>query len=189
MKKIFILLSCITLFVSCKKEMKISRANETILEEIHDFSPIFIDNIKGVAKSNRNNIIGNTHWIITADRDLTLGDITEELIYLTNKKYKDDAMHPDDKNILFIYSDTLKKQNAFVPFHFKKITTENIPLNEHQSLVKINNLDDVQELIFTRQTVIQFSPAIDVETFTNILINLHLNKTFYNYSNYLIIKE
>lgn len=184
----FTVLATFCLFISCKKEMKISRANQTVLKEIHDFSPVYINNENKQAISNRNNIIGNTHWILSIDRELSLGAITKELQYLTNKKYKGDSAHEDTKKIYIVYSDTLNKNNAFVPFHFKNIYTTDFKPNQHDEILKINSAKDIEQKIFTRYSIIQLSPDLNIEEFTNILISIKSNNTANSLSDKLIIK-
>src|SRR5690606_17009040 len=121
--KLFLMLLGSSLMISCnQKEMKISRSDFSVQIEMTDFSPVYISkNDKGKVEINKNNLIGNTHWVISADRDLTLNEIAPFLQQLTEKKYNKGGLHPDTKDIYFVYSDTVHKQNAYVELPFKEI--------------------------------------------------------------------
>ena len=143
------------LFVSCQKEMKISRSDHSVTKELHDFSPVYIDKDKnGEVNFNQANRIGNTHWILTVDRELTLDDITPALQELTYRKFQKESNHEDTKEIYFVYSDTLNKQNAFVKLPFKEIFAERSPEIEPELTVKyifdkVTNLDDFKQKYFS----------------------------------------
>ena len=172
------------LFVSCQKEMKISRSDHSVTKELHDFSPVYIDKDKnGEVNFNQANRIGNTHWILTVDRELTLDDITPALQELTYRKFQKESNHEDTKEIYFVYSDTLNKQNAFVKLPFKEIFAERSPEIEPELTVKyifdkVTNLDDFKQKYEQTRAIqepyqwidIDFSKEMSVEEFVNILI-------------------
>lgn len=125
-----------------QKEMKISRAAYSVQTEMTDFSPAYISkNNEGIAELNKNNLIGNTHWILSVDRDLELNQIAPFLKELTDKKYQKDGMHPDSKAIYFVYSDTLNKQNAYVKLPFKQFNLEKPSENDHTFFDKKMNVE------------------------------------------------
>jgi len=149
--KVFTLLMVSLFLISCnKKEMEISRSDYSIITEMHDFSPAYITNENGKATMNKNNLIGNTHWIILAERDLSLSDVAPFLQELTDRKHKKGGMHEDTMDIYFIYSDTVHKQNAYVKFPFKKVFLEK-PL-------------DKKGIVFDKE--------VNLELFVNKLIKL-----------------
>lgn len=180
MIRYYLLFICSVFFLaSCnQKQMKISRAGASIQTEMTDFSPAYIEKTaQGEAKLNDNNLIGNTHWVISAERDLTLEQIAPFLQQLTDKKYSKEGMHPDDKDIYFVYSDTVNKRNAYVKMPFKTILLEPYPIvlplpgtdiiydvesdvifkKEMQKLSSIyNNLNSVSMEIKSTLTVEQF---------------------------------
>lgn len=172
------------LFVSCQKEMKISRSDHSVTKELHDFSPVYIDKDKnGEVNFNQANRIGNTHWILTVDRELTLDDITPALQELTYRKFQKESNHEDTKEIYFVYSDTLNEQNAFVKLPFKEIFAENSPEIEPGLTVKyifdkVTNLDDFKQKYEQTRAIqepyqwisVDFSKEMSVEEFVNILI-------------------
>src|SRR5690606_39524403 len=111
-----------------------SRVGVSIKTEMTDFSPAYIvKTALGEAKLNDNNLIANTHWVISAERDLKLQQIAPFLQKLTDKKFKKECMHPDEKDIYFVYSDTVNKQNAFVKLPFKSVERSEEHTSELQS--------------------------------------------------------
>lgn len=185
--KLFLMLLGSSLMISCnQKEMKISRSDFSVQIEMIDFSPVYISkNDKGKVEINKNNLIGNTHWVISADRDLTLNEIAPFLQQLTEKKYNKGGLHPDTKDIYFVYSDTVHKQNAYVELPFKEIYID-VPPPEIESelsvryLHKVLNVKDLKEKFFERTAIkepyekidINFSKNMFVEEFVNILIEM-----------------
>lgn len=185
--KLFLMLLGSSLMISCnQKEMKISRSDFSVQIEMTDFSPVYISkNDKGKVEINKNNLIGNTHWVISADRDLTLNEIAPFLQQLTEKKYNKGGLHPDTKDIYFVYSDTVHKQNAYVELPFKEIYID-VPPPEIESelnvryLHKVLNVKDFKEKFFERTAIkepyekidINFSKNMFVEEFVNILIEM-----------------
>lgn len=180
--KLFTLIFGAILFISCQqKEMKISRSNFSVETQITDFSPIYISkNDKGKVTINKNNLIGNTHWIISVDRDLKLQEIAPFLQEITVKKYQKEGMHKDTKTIYFVYSDTLHKQNAYVKMPFKSIALGEQPVYELDKGVQSLLLKSVADVIKPNDTVQTYLPSIDknisVETFVNILIEIEKQK-------------
>lgn len=189
--KLFLMLLGSSLMISCnQKEMKISRSDFSVQIEMTDFSPVYISkNDKGKVEINKNNLIGNTHWVISADRDLTLNEIAPFLQQLTEKKYNKGGLHPDTKDIYFVYSDTVHKQNAYVELPFKEIYID-VPPPEIESelnvryLHKVLNVKDFKEKFFERTAIkepyekidINFSKNMFVEEFVNILIEMEKQK-------------
>lgn len=176
-----------SLMISCnQKEMKISRSDFSVQIKMIDFSPVYISkNDKGKVEINKNNLIGNTHWVISADRDLTLNEIAPFLQQLTEKKYNKGGLHPDTKDIYFVYSDTVHKQNAYVELPFKEIYIDVLPPEIESELNvrylhKVLNVKDFKEKFFERTAIkepyekidINFSKNMFVEEFVNILIEM-----------------
>ncbi len=110
--KLFLMLLGSSLMISCnQKEMKISRSDFSVQIEMIDFSPVYISkNDKGKVEINKNNLIGNTHWVISADRDLTLNEIAPFLQQLTEKNTTKGACIPIPKIfILFTVTQFINK--------------------------------------------------------------------------------
>lgn len=175
---------------SCQqKEMKISRSNFSVETQITDFSPVYISkNDKGKVTINKNNLIGNTHWVVSVDRDLKLQEIAPFLQEITVKKYQKEGMHKDTKTIYFVYSDTLHKQNAYVKMPFKTIDIE-IPSppkkkSEKYFFAVVESYASFEKNVseFLKQNNpeiklhISFDKNISTEDFVNILVEIHKQK-------------
>lgn len=121
MKKYSLLLMIMVLSACSKNEMKMARNAVSIHTSLKAQSPIYIQKKAGQVQMNESNRIGNTDWVLSVDRDLTVGEIAPFLQKLVLKKYDKDGMHTDHKSIFWVYSDTLHQQNAYVSFPFTQI--------------------------------------------------------------------
>lgn len=180
--KLFTLIFGAILFASCQqKEMKISRSDFSVVTEMTDFSPAYIiKNEEGKVEIKKNSLIGNTHWVLSVDRDLTLNEVAPFLQELTAKKHKKGGMHEDTKDIYMVYSDTVHKQNAYVKIPFKSFTLEEQPVYELgegvQSLLLKSVTDAKISYDKTQTYLVRIDEKISVETFVNILIELEKQK-------------
>ena len=176
--KLFTLIFGAILFASCQqKEMKISRSDFSVVTEMTDFSPAYIiKNEEGKVEIKKNSLIGNTHWVLSVDRDLTLNEVAPFLQELTAKKHKKGGMHEDTKDIYMVYSDTVHKQNAYVKMPFKSFALEEQPVYELgegvQSLLLKSVADAKNTFDKTQTYLVRIDKNISVETFVNILIEL-----------------
>lgn len=180
----YIVITSVAFLVGCnQKEMKISRAGVTILSEMTDFSPAYIEkNENGEELLNDNNLIGNTHWVISAERDLKLQQIAPFLQQLTDKKFNKEGMHPDDKNIYFVYSDTVNKRNAYVKMPFKTILLHPLPQDEPEIgssvFYAIDSDITYKEILKSKLSIahqltkvyMEIKPTLTVEQFVALLI-------------------
>ena len=180
--KLFTLIFSVILLASCQqKEMKISRSDFSVVTEMTDFSPAYIlKNEEGTVEIKKNSLIGNTHWVLSVDRDLTLNEVAPFLEELTQKKHKKGGMHEDTKDIYFVYSDTLHKQNAYVKMPFESFALEEQPVYELaegvQSLLLKSVADAKISYDKTQTYLVRIDEKISVETFVNILIELEKQK-------------
>lgn len=180
--KIFTLIFGVILLASCQqKEMKISRSDFSVVTEMTDFSPAYIlKNEKGTVEIKKNSLIGNTHWVLSVDRDLTLNEVAPFLEELTQKKHKKGGMHEDTKDIYFVYSDTVHKQNAYVKMPFKSFALEEQPVYELAEGVQSLLLKSVADAKISYDKIqtylVRIDEKISVETFVNILIELEKQK-------------
>lgn len=184
--KIFAIFFGAILFASCQqKEMKISRSDFSVVSEITDISPAYIIvNEKGNTELKKNSLIGNTHWVLSVDRDLSLKEIGPFLQELTQKKHKKGGMHEDSKDIYFVYSDTVHKQNAYVKLPFREVILEKPSeneLNKRPYNFVIYSLDRVEleesgNLGVEEDYLASFDKKMSVEMFVNSLIELEKQK-------------
>lgn len=173
------------LFTACQKEMKISRLDHTVTKEITDFSPVYIDkNEKGEVAFNQANRIGNTHWVLTINRELTLAEVLPALQELTHRKYEKESAHEDTKDIYLVYSDTLNKQNAFVKLPFKHIKDKYTDIDFDPNTKYLNKIPDVATFKqrFSQIEAInepfkkvnfQLAKEMTIEEFVTILVTCH----------------
>lgn len=174
---------------SCsQKEMKISRSDYSVETEIDDFSPAYIlKNDEGETELLQNSLIGNTNWVLSVERDLTLSEVAPFLQEMTEKKFQKDGVHEDTKDIYFVYSDTLHQQNAYVKLPFKSVFAEPRGMMEPTEYFfqlidlitdEVSGLEDFKqrfaEAVENRESyegiIIDFSDKMTVEEFINILI-------------------
>lgn len=180
--KLFTLIFGAILLASCQqKEMKISRSNFSVVTEMTEFSPAYIvKNGEGKVEIKKNSLIRNTHWILSVDSRLTMSEIALHLQELTTKKHKVGWMHEDTKDIYFVYSDTVRKQNAYVKLPFKSFALDEQPIYELAEGVQSLFLKSVADAKIsydkTQTYLVRIDESIGVETFVNILIELDKQK-------------
>ena len=180
--KLFTLIFGVILLASCQqKEMKISRSDFSVVTEMTDFSPAYIlKNEEGTVEIKKNSLIGNTNWVLSVDRDLTMNEVAPFLQELTQKKHKKGGMHEDTKDIYFVYSDTVHKQNAYVKMPFESFSLEEQPVYELaegvQSLLLKSVADAKNTFDKTQTYLVRIDKNIGMETFVNILIELEKQK-------------
>lgn len=171
--------------VSCtQKEIKVSRSDVSIQKEITGFSPAYIyPDKKGVIRLNRSNLIGNTHWVLSVDRNLTLKETAPFLQKLTAKKYRP-GMHEDTREIWFVYSDTLHRNNAYVRMPITSIALTEPPvyeLSEGVASLWVRSVSDVKNAVSgnagIRTYLLSLDKNMSTETFVNVLIELEKQNT------------
>lgn len=151
--KILPILSTLFLASCAKNEMKISRADKSIVTELIEQSPIYITKTnEGNFDINENNRIGNTDWVFSIESSLPISKLVPDVQRLINKKYAD-GMHPDSKKVYFLYMDSIKNQIAYLP---------------------INQLEFLSEKS-ERQKVLSFDKNITTEKFIQEMVNVTTN--------------
>lgn len=200
--KLFILIFGAILLASCQqKEMKISRSDFSVVTEMTDFSPAYIlKNEEGTVEIKKNSLIGNTHWVLSVDRDLTMNEVAPFLQELTKKKHKKGGMHEDTKDIYFVYSDTVHKQNAYVKMPFVNIDIEipSPPKKDPSKYFKVliksypEFLENISEFLERNnddtKLHIMFDKNISTEDFVNILVEIkkqNINKRIDTFTSFL----
>ena len=111
-----IYLALVTLIGSCgKSEMQLSKSDVSILTEMENHSPIYLDIKEEKLQVNANNKIGSTNWIFHVNKSVNLVDAITEVKKIVDKKYAE-KMHADSLGVYFSYSDTLQNKLNFLPF-------------------------------------------------------------------------
>ncbi|MDR0228820.1 MAG: hypothetical protein LBI72_07135 [Flavobacteriaceae bacterium] len=186
MKKVLVLIPVFAMMLSCnKQEMNLTRSAYSVIEEVTDHSPIYIekDAESNKAKLNDANRVGGTNYIFNVERELNLKEVISMAQKIKNKKYAEDSMHKDDKQVLFSYADTLHKNLAFFPFQSityqfdKPATKENLLyLNASKDLFYNDQpvqRDQLVELFADKQNVqLGFSFSLDFEPYLQLRILL-----------------
>lgn len=129
MKKIFLFIITFALFCcQNKKEIKLPKANGTLVANVQDHSPIYIffkiSKNDTLADVNRKNAISSTHWIFNIDKRLPLRLVIPEITKLQVKK--EGSMHQNEAaENYFSYSNPLNLSMAFLPFTQVKFRMDN----------------------------------------------------------------
>lgn len=179
--KSIIYIALVSVFFSCKKnEMQLSKSDVSVLTEMENHSPIYIDINEEKIEVNANNKIGNTNWIFHVNKNINLISVINEVKPIVEKKYAE-KMHGDSLGVYFSYSDTLQNKLNFLPFrdlNFKneiKDTKEKRPnliaFQENKTFYFKNKLYDFKDL----ETVLK---ANENKLFTFVF---HPNATFETY--------
>lgn len=119
MKKL-LLLFCIVLFASCKKEdVLLPQSNASVTTELTDHSAIYMffkeENKDTIVDINTKNSISTTNWVFNIDKRLPLRLIIPEIKQLQAKKKQ--AAHSKEGAInVYSYADSIKENLAFLPF-------------------------------------------------------------------------
>jgi hypothetical protein len=112
---VFIVLSC-----GNKEDIKLSKSNVTVMADVKDHSPIYIFfRTKGkdtLAEVNRKNNIITTNWIFNIDKRLPLRLVIPEVMKLQDRKRNEKAHKSDKTENYYFYTDSVKKNMAFIPF-------------------------------------------------------------------------
>lgn len=119
MKKTLIIILAFTLFSCSEKEVLLPEVDTTIVDKVENLSPIYIFfEVKGkdtIAELNRKNAISSTNFIFNIDKRLPIKLVLPEVIKAVTKK--EASAHKDSTSQnYYSYSNTKKKQLAFVPF-------------------------------------------------------------------------
>ena len=160
MKKIVFLLVFI-LMISCgeDKEVLLPVAQETIVAEVKDHSPIYfffkLEEKDTIVDVNRNNSISSTNWLFNIDKRLPLRKVILEVKKLQNKKDKSAHKSAVSENY-FTYTDTVKKNLAFMPFTKIHYKLEKPDFNVKYFHLDRNDLVHYNELVFSKNQLQEF---------------------------------
>jgi hypothetical protein len=153
MKRI-VVLSFLFLLVSCQnKEVLLSQANETVVADVKDHSPIYfffkVEEKDTLIDVNRNNSISSTNWLFNIDKRLPLRKVILEIKKLQAKK--EGNMHKSETSEnYFTYTDTVKKTMAFLPFTKVKYKLEKPDFNVAYFYLDRNDLVHFKDEVFSK---------------------------------------
>lgn len=184
MKKI-IVFGILFLMLSCKnKEVLLPMAAETVVANVKDHSPIYFffktDEKDTLVEVNRKNAIGSTNWLFNIDRRLPLRKVLLEVQKLQNKK-EEGAHKNEAAGNYFTYTDTVKKNLAFLPFTKVKYKLE-IP-DKYKSFIcfKKNGLVKLNDVVFSKEQLPVFLNNLNVSHPVKIIFSYDKDLSFGEY--------
>jgi hypothetical protein len=142
------------LVLSCQdKEVLLSQANETIVSDVKDHSPIYFffktEENDTLVEVNRKNSISSTNWLFNIDKRLPLRKVILEIKKLQAKK--EGSMHKNETSEnYFTYTDTVKKTMAFLPFTKVKFKLEKPDFDVVYFYLDRNDLAHFKEEVFSK---------------------------------------
>ena len=160
MKKIVLLLISMLMF-SCgeDKEVWLPVAKESIISEVKDHSPIYfffkLEEKDTLVDVNRNNSISSTNWLFNIDKRLPLRKVILEVKKLQTKKEGSSHKKATSENY-FTYTDTVKKNLAFMPFTKIVYKLEKPDFNVKYFHLDRNDLVHYNELVFSKNQLQEF---------------------------------
>ena len=161
-----VVLVLLFLLSSCQnKEVILPQANETVVADVKDYSPIYFffkteekDTLIGV---NNNKSISSTNLFFNIDKRLPLRKVILEIKKLQAKKTS--SMHKSvTSENYFTYTDTVKKTMAFFPFTKVKYKLEKPDFNVIYFYLDRNDLVHFKEEVFSKnelQTFLDSKPV------------------------------
>lgn len=158
-KTVLLLLSMLLISCGKDKEVLLPVAQETIVAEVKDHSPIYFffgaNEKDTLVEVNRNNSISSTNWLFNIDKRLPLRKVILEIKKLQNKK--DNSAHKNEASEnYFTYTDTVKKNLAFMPFTEIRYKLEKPDFNIRHFYLDRNDLVHYNELVFAKSQLEEF---------------------------------
>ncbi|MDN3676591.1 hypothetical protein QWY90_04625 [Flavobacterium paronense] len=161
MKRI-VIVGFLFLLSSCQnKEVVLPQANETVVADVKDHSPIYFffkaEEKDTLIDVNRNNSISSTNWLFNIDKRLPLRKVILEIKKLQAKK--EGSMHKSETSEnYFTYTDTVKKTMAFLPFTKVKYKLEKPDFNVVFFYLDRNDLVHFRDEVFSKN---ELQPFLD----------------------------
>ena len=141
------------------KEVLLPIAKETIVAEVKDHSPIYfffkLQESDTIVEVNRNNSISSTNWLFNIDKRLPLRKVILEVKKLQTKKEGSSHKKSTSENY-FTYTDTVKKNLAFMPFTQITYKLEKPDFEVMYFHLDRNDLVHYNELVFSKNQLQEF---------------------------------
>ena len=161
-----VVLVLLFLLSSCQnKEVVLPQANETVLADVKDYSPIYFffktEEKDTLIEVNSNKSISSTKWFFNIDKRLPLRKVILEIKKLQDKKTSNINKSVTSENY-FTYTDTVKKTMAFFPFTKVKYKLEKPDFNVIYFYLDRNDLVHFKEEVFSKnelQTFLDSKPV------------------------------
>ena len=148
------------LLSSCQnKEVILPQANETVVADVKDYSPIYFffktEEKDTLIEVNNNKSISSTNWFFNIDKRLPLRKVILEIKKLQAKKTS--SMHKSvTSENYFTYTDTVKKTMAFFPFTKVKYKLEKPDFNVIYFYLDRNDLVHFEDEVFSKNELQTF---------------------------------
>ena len=151
---------------SCQnKEVVLPQANETVVADMKDYSPIYFffktEEKDTLIEVNRSKSISSTNWFFNIDKRLPLRKVILEIKKLQTKKTSSINKSVTSENY-FTYTDTVKKTMAFFPFTKVKYKLEKPDFNVIYFYLDRNDLVHFEDEVFSKnelQTFLDSKPV------------------------------
>ena len=161
-----VLLGLLFLLSSCQnKEVVLPQANETVVADVKDYSPIYFffktEEKDTLIEVNRSKSISSTNWFFNIDKRLPLRKVILEIKKLQAKKTSSMDKSTTSENY-FTYTDTVKKTMAFFPFTKVKYKLEKPDFNVIYFYLDRNDLVHFEDEVFSKnelQTFLDSKPV------------------------------
>lgn len=142
------------LLSSCQnKEVALPQANETIVADGKDYSPIYFffktEEKDTLIEVNRNKSTSSINWVFNIDKRLPLRKVILEIKKLQAKKTSSMQKSVMSENY-FTYTDTVKKTMAFLPFTKVKYKLEKPDFNVVYFYLDRNDLVHFKDEVFSK---------------------------------------
>lgn len=192
MRLIFILLFFI--FFSCENEETVflPKSNFSIVTEIKDLSPVYIFFKVGgkdtMAEVNRRNTIISTNWVFNIDKRLPLRFVIPEVMKLQDKKRNDSAHKNELAQNYYTYTDSIKKNLAFLPFTdiYYKIEKPKIGaivyFKKNQEIV-------IEGKVLTRENLKDYLKSLPIEQSNKLIFCFDKDLDYGSYIQHKIVVE
>lgn len=159
MKGIVVLVFLFLLSSCQNKEVVLPQANETVVADLKDHSPIYFffktKENDTLIEVNPNNSISSANWFFNIDKRLPLRKVILEIKKLQAKKTS--SMHKSiTSENYFTYTDTVKKTMAFFPFTKVKYKLEKPDFNVIYFYLDRNDLVHFKDQVFSKNELQTF---------------------------------
>ena len=159
MKGIVVLVFLFFLSSCQNKEVVLPQANETVVADVKDYSPIYFffktDEKDTLIEVSRSKSISSTNWFFNIDKRLPLRKVILEIKKLQTKKTSSINKSVTSENY-FTYTDTVKKTMAFFPFTKVKYKLEKPDFNVIYFYLDRNDLVHFEDEVFSKNELQTF---------------------------------
>jgi hypothetical protein len=161
-----VVLVLLFLLSSCQnKEVVLPQANETVVADVKDYSPIYFffktEEKDTLIEVNSNKSISSNNRFFNIDKRLPLRKVILEIKKLQDKIASNINKSATSENY-FTYTDTVKKTMAFFPFTKVKYKLEKPDFNVFYFYLDRNDLVHFKEEVFSKnelQTFLDSKPV------------------------------